>query len=100
MTQPLLERFLSRLRTEYPSYPLVVLPYSREDPTIEYFIHLLDVPIEELSRVLHHAWELAFEVFGEETIPFHLTPMDPEISAESFPEALEEHRRGPGRVPA
>lgn len=100
MTRVAMDVFLARLEDEFPIYPVDVEPYTREDPTIAYFVHVLEVPVEELTRVAHRAWDLAAEVFGDEPIPFHLTTIDPEQSAEYFPDALEAFRRGEGRARA
>ena len=100
MTQSRLDQFLARLRAEYPKYTPLVRPYRRDDPDIEHFIDLLDVPVDQLTTVAFRALDLAHEVFGEGPLPFHLAPLDPEQSAKHLPPALEDERRRLGRVGA
>lgn len=92
MTQLLLlDRFVDRLRAEYPHFPLSVRPYqSPDDPTIELFIDILLVPEAQLHEVGMRAWELANEVYGDAHAPFLMTSVCPESSVEYFAKELEE----------
>ena len=79
------QSFLDRLRAEWPAYCVVVRPYHRpEDPSITTFAYVLDVPVALLSKISRRAWRLAFEIYGDEPIPFHLSTVDPEASAIHF----------------
>jgi hypothetical protein len=100
MTRPLLDQFLARLRAEYPSYTPFVQPWRRDDPDIEYFIDLLNVPIDVSITVAFRTLDLAHEVYGEVPIPFHIAPLDPEQSAKYLPQALEDERKRRERLGA
>jgi hypothetical protein len=93
MSPGCLDRFLGRLRAEYPDYPLAVRRYSSpDDPTIEHSIDILLVPASQLHAVAWHAWELTEEVYGDDATPFVMGAVDPESSEEYFAEELEKAR--------
>lgn len=99
MTRSRLERFLHRLRVEYPDFPLSVRPYqSPDDETIEHFIDILLVPEARLHEVGMRAWELAIDVYGDEHTPFLMTSVCPESSVEYFAKELEEAGWRPSEV--
>ena len=89
MTASELKPFLDRVRSEWPGYPVSIRPWvSEDDPSIRYFIDILNVPEREHSRVEDRAWKLAFEIYGEQSIPFHMTTCDPATSATYFPDQV------------
>lgn len=89
MSQELMDRFLFRLRAEYPHYPLSVRPYqSPDDESVECFIDILLVPHALLHAVGMRAWELADEVYGNAPVPFLMTSVSPESSAKYFGDTL------------
>lgn len=95
MTDAKLEVYLQRLREEFPDYVVACFPYrSPDDEAIEHFLHVLDVPEDELTPVTYRAFDLALELYGEINFPFHLTTVSPSISAEYFPEQLAAAGRG------
>lgn len=86
--------FLARLEAEFPEYPLAVQRWcDPDDPSIEWFLNLLLVPLEELHAVSIRAWDVAIDEYGDELIPFHLTTVSPESSAKYFAKQLEADRR-------
>jgi hypothetical protein len=93
------QSFLDRLRAEWPAHPIVVRPYHRpEDPSITGFAYVLDVPVDLLSKISRRAWRLAFEIYGDEPIPFHLSTVDPKASAIHFAsESSSSTSPGPAR---
>jgi hypothetical protein len=100
---PRLELFLERLRWEFEDYVVVALPYrSPDDETIEHFLHLLDVPEDDLGPATWKALEIAVEIYGEAPLPFHLTTIDPETSAKYYAKevAAARAREAPGLVRA
>ena len=95
MTDTRLETYVRRLREEFPEYVVICLPYRRpDDETIEHFLHVLDVPEDELTPVTYRAIDLAIELYGEVNFPFHLTTIDPKTSVEYFAEHLAAARGG------
>ncbi|MBI5431809.1 MAG: hypothetical protein HZA52_03145 [Planctomycetes bacterium] len=86
MNQAKLDAFLATVQVRWPQYRVVVLPFTAdEDPAIRHFVHLLDVPDDAYRAVSDRAWELAFDVFGDEELPFVMTTIDPDASATYFP---------------
>lgn len=86
MTEQRLDSFVNALRARWPQYRIVVLPFTiEEDPVIRHFIHVLDVPEEQLVLVSDAAWNLVFDLYGNEEPPFLLTSVGPETSAKHFP---------------
>lgn len=93
MITSLMDRFLERLRQAYPEYPISVQRYSSpDDPTIEYFIDILLVPDEKLHDTNWDAWGLAEEVYGEQSMPFLMSAVNPETSAEHAADDLSRGR--------
>ena len=60
------------------------------------------VQLGQVAAVQEHppVLDLAHEVHGEETVPFHIAPLDPEQSAKYLPQALEEERKRKERLGA
>jgi hypothetical protein len=97
VSDPRFETYLSRLRQEFPRYVLVVEPFRNPDEEpIEHFLHLLEVPEDDLLSSSGRALEIAFDMYGDDPLPFHLTSLDPEISRQYYATALEEARRKTG----
>ncbi|MCC6407739.1 MAG: hypothetical protein IT453_11270 [Planctomycetes bacterium] len=81
-----LDKFLATVRARWPQYRIVAVPFTAdEDPAIQHFVHLLDVPDDAYESVSDRAWELAFDLFGDEELPFVMTTIDPDTSANHFP---------------
>jgi len=95
MSDQRLEGYLRRIRREFPDYIVAARPYqSPDDETIAHFLHLLDVPEDDLGPATRRALEIAFDAYGEDPLPFHLTTVDPETSRKFFPKEFEAARSG------
>ena len=89
MSDPRLSSFLARLRGEFPDFVVIALPFQcPDDDTIERFLHILDVPEEQLMSVTWRAIDIALEMYGDGPLPFALTTLDPETSKKHFAEEL------------
>ncbi len=74
LTDPRLIRFV-----ELVGQQLAILSYgSDDDPDIQYFIWLLNVPREQLCEVQDRAIYLALDIYEDGPLPFCIGVADPE----------------------
>jgi hypothetical protein len=86
MTDARLESLLQTLRRRWPRYRVVLRPLAfDDDPALRHFVHVLDVPDDELVGVMDESWELAAAVYGNDEPPLLLTPIGIAASAKHFP---------------
>ncbi len=94
MTDPRLDRFVIRLREEFPSYVVAIRAFeSPEDPSIEFFVNILRVPDDDICRTSDRAWELTSDYFGEGQLSFLMTAVDKENSSKFYAKELAEFGR-------
>jgi hypothetical protein len=95
LIDPRIEKLVSRLREAFPCYVVAVRPYcSPDDPLIEYFIDILQVPDDDLCPASEKAWNLAFELLGDAPVFFLMTTVGRENSAKFFAKELVEFGAG------
>lgn len=86
MTLARLESYCERLRSEFPGHRLVTRERVDADlPQIRHALYLLDVPLGLLHHVAWRGLEIAFEVWGDDPVPFVLHTIDPASTRVHFP---------------
>jgi hypothetical protein len=74
------------IESRWPGTRVEMRPCSdEEDPAIRAFLWILDVPVERLCEVEDFAIGRAFELYGDEPLPFHVSAASPETTAKHFP---------------
>lgn len=92
MTDAKLESLRAQINQSLPGFDVVISDFaSEDDPSIKHFVNILDVPEDRLHDVAARALEIAFEIYGDEPLPFHLTTVDRATSSSHFSGARRNH---------
>jgi hypothetical protein len=93
MTDAAFTEILNTLRTEFPWADVLVRPHRNEDdPAIGHFVYILRTPRARLREVSLRAWEIALDHYEGKPVPFHLSAVSEERTAQYFaaPRSLAE----------
>lgn len=86
MSDPRMAAVLAAIAERYPGVTIEVRPNPDPDTAdgIPHYVLVLDAPREVVNELDDYALDLAFDVYGNDPIPFLLHAVDPENTAKCY----------------